>query len=108
MTAPARFPSAVAVDAVSQGNNSTEGIGMSPGKFSKRRAMSYRQHFVESWKQFLHAGFEGPEHVAHVFGVEGSTARKWWDGQHAPSGFAVGYAYELAPDAAQRFLNGVT
>ncbi|WP_246022239.1 hypothetical protein [Pararhodobacter zhoushanensis] len=79
---------------------------MSPGKSSKRQALTYRQHFAEAWSQFLRASFDSPEHAAHLFGVDGSTARKWWEGSHAPSGFAVGYAFSLAPDAASRFLGG--
>ena len=79
---------------------------MSPGKFSRRRALTYRQHFAASWQRFIRDGFDSPEHVAVIFGVDASTARKWWDGSHAPSGFAVGYAYAMAPDAAQRFLSG--
>ncbi|EAP79219.1 hypothetical protein NAS141_19154 [Sulfitobacter sp. NAS-14.1] len=35
-----------------------------------------------------------------IFGVDGSTAKKWWAGSHAPSGFAVGYAYEHFRDQA--------
>jgi hypothetical protein len=36
--------------------------------------------------------------------VDGSTARKWWEGSHAPSGFAVGMAFEAMPDEAHRTL----
>lgn len=79
----------------------------SSGKFSaKRTALSYRQHFALRWSRFLHEHFESPEHVAHLFGVDGSTARKWWDGSHAPSGFAVAYAYERFPEEAASSLRG--
>lgn len=79
---------------------------MSPGKFSKRRALTYRQQFAAQWSQLIRDSFDSPEHAAAIFGVEGSTARKWWEGSHAPSGFAVGYAFALVPDAASRFLGG--
>lgn len=79
---------------------------MSPGKFSKRQAMTYRQHFAAAWSQFMRESFDSPEHAAFVFGVDGSTARNWWEGTHSPSGFAVGYAYQLAPEAASRCLGG--
>lgn len=79
---------------------------MSPGKFSKRTALTYRQHFAAAWSQFIRDSFDSPEHAAVVFGVDASTSRKWWEGSHSPSGFAVGYAYQVAPDAASRFLGG--
>ena len=79
---------------------------MFPGKSSspKREALTYRQFFIARWQRFLHDQFDSAEHVAMVFGVEGSTARKWWEGQHAPSGFAVGYAYARFPDEAAASL----
>lgn len=80
---------------------------MSPGKFSpKRKAMTYRQHFAASWSSFIRECFDSPEHAAMVFGVDASTSRKWWEGSHAPSGFAVGYAFAMNPDAAAHHLAG--
>ena len=77
----------------------------SPGKVSaKRQALTYRQHFAYQWSQFIRENFDSPEHAAMVFGVDGSTARKWFEGSHAPSGFAVGYAYAQFPDAAAQRL----
>ena len=73
---------------------------MSYGKFSsKRDALTYRQHFAARWSMFIRENFDSAEHAAMVFGVDGSTAKKWWQGSHAPSGFAVGYAYEHLPEA---------
>lgn len=81
--------------------------GTSPGKFSQKRdALTYRQHFAECWRRFIRENFESSEHAAVVFTVDASTARKWWEGSHAPSGFAVGYAYAKAPEAAARHLGG--
>lgn len=66
--------------------------------------LSYRHFFALRWSRFINDNFHSPEQVAMVFGVDGSTARKWFDGSHAPSGFAVGYAYEHFPQAAQSAL----
>ena len=82
-------------------------MGKSSGKFSaKAKATSYRAHFAARWSVFIRENFDSPEHAAMAFGVDGSTARKWWEGSHAPSGFAVGMAYEVMPDAAARGLRG--
>jgi hypothetical protein len=79
----------------------------SPGKFSaKAQAMSYRAHFAYRWSVFIRENFDSVEHAAMAFGVDGSTARKWWEGSHAPSGFAVGMAFEALPDEAHRTLRG--
>ena len=79
----------------------------SPGKYSaKREAMTYRQFFAARWSEFIRENFDSPEHAAMVFGVDGSTARKWFEGSHAPSGFAVGYAYERFPEQASEKLKG--
>lgn len=70
-------------------------------KFSQRhKVLTYRQQFAARWSNFIRANFESPEEAAMVFGVDGSTAKKWWVGSHAPSGFAVGYAYEHFLDQA--------
>lgn len=80
-------------------------MGKSPGKFSaKARAYSYRQFFAARWSAFIRDNFDSPEHAAMLFGVDGSTARKWWEGSHAPSGFAVGLAYEQYPAEAAATL----
>lgn len=107
MTAAApSFSPAVSVGSA-RPRNSTGIKGMSPGKFSpKRKAMTYRQHFAASWSSFIRECFDSPEHAAMVFGVDASTSRKWWEGSHAPSGFAVGYAFAMNPDAAAHHLAG--
>ena len=80
---------------------------MFSGKFSaKQRALTYRQHFAARWSQFIRAKFDSPEEAAAHFGVDGSTAAKWWAGEHAPSGFAVAYAYEDFPAEAGQMLRG--
>ena len=62
--------------------------------------MRMRAAFPDEWMSFLHDNFESQEHVAWVFGVEGSTARKWWNGEHSPAGWAVRLAFQIMPDAA--------
>jgi hypothetical protein len=81
---------------------------MSPRKFSSERrdALTYRQLFIERWVRFLHAEFASPEEAAAVFAVDGTTAKKWWAGSHAPSGFVVGYAFAQYPATANATLRG--
>ena len=77
----------------------------SAGKYSaKKSAFAYRQFFAARWANFIRENFDSPEHAAMVFGVDGSTARKWFDGNHAPSGFVVGMAFDFLPDAARAEL----
>ncbi len=91
----------------------------SNGKFSEsfpsftgvtvqNEVLSYRTFFAARWQRFLHANFASPEHAALVFGVDGSTAKKWWDGSHAPSGFAVGFAYDRFPNEARVALQAAS
>lgn len=82
-------------------------MGKSSGKFSaKARAMNYRAHFAHRWSVFIRENFDSPEHAAMAFGVDGSTARKWWESSHAPSGYAVAMAYDEYPVAASEILSG--
>jgi hypothetical protein len=109
MTTAPRHPFLVASSVHSQDIDRSEFMGKSPGKFSaKQSATSYRAHFAERWGEFIRDNFDSPEHAAMVFGVDGSTARKWWAGSHAPSGFAVGMAFQAMPDAAARRLRSAT
>ena len=77
---------------------------MSSGKFSRRAAISYRAAFARRWQGFLHDNFDCAEEVAVAFGVEASTARKWWEGGHSPSGAFVGVAFMLLPGQAAEAL----
>lgn len=77
---------------------------MSSGILSKRHALTYRQHFAERWSGFIRSHFDSPEAAAVAFGVDGSTARKWWAGSNAPSGFVVAMAYDAAPVEARDAL----
>lgn len=80
---------------------------MSAGEFSRRReVLSYRATFAAEWSRYLREKYESAEEVAVAFAVEASTARKWREGDHAPSGFAVGLAFILDPDLARRILGG--
>lgn len=77
----------------------------SAGKYSaKQAAFTYRQFFAARWSIFIRENFDSPEHAAMVFGVDGSTAQKWFRGSHAPSGFVVGMAFEYLPDQARAEL----
>ena len=77
-----------------------------PGRSAKAEVLSYRMMFAARWQRFIRANFDSPEHAAVAFGVDGSTAKKWWEGSHAPSGFAVGYAYDRFPAEALTPLRG--
>lgn len=66
---------------------------MSAGTFSRRGVLSYRATFAAEWSRYLRNRYPCAEEVAVAFAVEASTARKWWDGSHAPSGFAVALAF---------------
>lgn len=74
----------------------------------KRQALTYRQFFAAKWREFIVSNFDSPEHAAMVFGTDASTARKWFAGEHAPSGFAVGYAYQRFPEEASKHLREAT
>lgn len=77
---------------------------MSSRKNSKANALNYRAFFRHRWQAFIRANFESPAHVAHVFGTDPATAANWWMGSNAPSGFAVGYAYQHFPTEAAETL----
>lgn len=80
---------------------------MSLGTFSqKHEALTYRAFFAAKWGEFIRSNFASDDQVVSVFQVEISTARKWREGQHAPSGFAVGYAYQHFPEQAANALRG--
>jgi len=87
-------------------------VEKSAGKFfqpvSRADTLNYRTAFRARWSRFLHRHFQGPEHAAFVFGVDAKTARNWWEGSNAPSGFAVGMAYERFPEEAARHLGGAS
>lgn len=72
----------------------------------KRATLSYRQQFAERWAAFLHRHFDSPEEAAVFFGCDGSTARKQWQGLHAPSAYMVAMAYEDMGEGAAQCLRG--
>ena len=103
---PQSFRNSVPVSKPSRVETWDQGAGMSSGKFSKSDLLSYRNVFKARWQRFVRQHFQSPEHAAYVFGVDASTARNWWEGSNAPSGFAVGMAYEMFPDEAANDLRG--
>lgn len=79
---------------------------MFSGIISRRQATTYRAQFRLNWQRFLNDNFESPEQVAFVFNVEASTARKWFSGEHAPSGHAVAMAFTFFPEETAHALTG--
>lgn len=69
-------------------------------------ALDYRASFPMLWRDFLHSQFDCAESAAAYFAVDGTTAKKWWAGLHAPVGSVVGYAFDTMPDAAKEYLVG--
>ena len=68
------------------------------------KVLEYRRFFAGRWSAFLRENYRSPEHVAVCFDVRFQTAVNWWNGDHAPSGFAVALAFREKPDAAQRMV----
>lgn len=65
---------------------------------------AFRKGFAEAWRGLLHDRFATPKQAAEAFGVDTSTARDWWHGRGAPSGYAVALAFKVMPGTAARFL----
>ena len=66
---------------------------MSSRKFSERaQQATYRQFYAKRWQAFIHDNFESASHAAHVFKVDATTAKNWWEGLNAPQGWVVGWA----------------
>ena len=80
---------------------------MSYGRFpDPRKTRAYRRHFIDLWTRFLRENFTSTSHVAVVVSVDESTARSWWNGITAPSGFAVAIAFKEYPAEATESLLG--
>lgn len=80
---------------------------MSSGEFPDPRATrAYRRQFIDLWMGFLRTNYTSTAHVAVVFAVDESTARSWWNGITAPSGFAVALAFRDRPVEATSALIG--
>jgi len=72
-----------------------------------QKTRAYRRHFIDLWTRFLRENFASTSHVAVVFGVDEATARGWWNGLNAPSGFAVAIAFrEFPQEAADSLFRG--
>ncbi len=61
----------------------------------------YRALYPDRWHNFLHAHFRDAQQVGYFFGVSERTARDWWEGVTRSQGWAVAYAIETIPTAAQ-------
>ena len=60
----------------------------------------FRALYPDRWMTFLHAHFWNHTHVAVFFDVDERTARLWWEGTNAPQGWAVDFAVQSIPAAA--------
>lgn len=73
-----------------------------PPEFSRRcDPRRYRALYPDLWCAFLHSHFRDATHVAYFFSVDPKTARDWWEGVSRSQGWAVAYAIEMIPTAAQ-------
>lgn len=96
---PGRFSGAVSGVPGASGAAPVVTLG---GRGVRRAALSFRAEFAGVWAEMLREVFDSPEAAAVAFGVDGTTARKWWEGLHAPSGAVVAMAFVRFPEAAQR------
>jgi hypothetical protein len=71
-----------------------------------REIVSYRASFPDRWKEFLRQNFPSAARAAKSFAVDDKTARDWWHGRTAPSGFVVALAFKRMPTEAARLLGG--
>lgn len=72
--------------------------------FDPRHSKSFRAFFAHRWSVFLRENYRSPEEVSVAFGVRYQTALNWWQGDNAPSGFAVAMAFHKHPEGAQKAL----
>lgn len=76
----------------------------SRSKVLEREVHSFRAFFAARWAQFLRENYRNPEQVAVHFGVRFQTALNWWNGDNAPSGYAVAMAFASDPEGAAKYL----
>jgi hypothetical protein len=72
--------------------------------FADRECHNFRAFFAARWAEFLKENYRNPEEVAVVFGVRYQTALNWFQGQNAPSGYAVAMAFQNDPAGAAKHL----
>lgn len=87
-------------------NNERRDQAMSRNKLFEAPDSSFRAFFRERWSRFLRAHYRSPEEVAVSFNVRFQTAFNWWEGDHAPSGYAVAHAFRSYPEGAHEYLSG--
>ena len=80
-------------------HDGTAGAGKPAGHSPDPRR--YRALYPDLWHNFLHAHFRDHLHVAYSFGVSERTGRDWWEGVTTSQGWAVAYAVENIPGAAE-------
>jgi hypothetical protein len=86
-------------DTLTSGKPSGFCSGKSPASNPDPRR--YRSLYPDKWHGFLHAHFRDAMHVAYSFGVSERSARDWWEGVSTSQGWAVAYAIENIPGAAE-------
>jgi len=75
------------------------------GDFPSQSAVyAARKSFAGAWSGLLHDAFPSAMAVARAFSVDPATARDWWHGRGAPSGYAVAIAFRSMPALAARWL----
>jgi hypothetical protein len=91
--------SATVAAAASSGIGAVDRSGAVAGRSAD--PLAYRRLFRDRWGTFLRAHFHNHLHVAVFFGVDEKTARMWWHDVNEPRGWAVAYARDTIPGAAQ-------
>lgn len=80
-------------------------LGKLEGNFpSHRQVLALRKGFASAWAALLREAFPTASAVADAYCVDSKTARDWWHGRTAPSGFAVALTFQSIPDLAARYL----
>lgn len=95
--APSALPSATASTLAPVGSS---GIGSGALSGVPADPMAYRRLFRDRWGAFLRAQFHSHLHAAVFFGVDEKTARMWWNDVNEPKGWAVAFACDTMPEAA--------
>lgn len=81
------------------GNGIAAALGFPAGHSPDPRR--YRALYPEKWHSFLRAHFRDAMQVGFFFGVSERTARDWFEGVTRSQGWAVAYAVETIPGAAE-------
>lgn len=106
-TTPYSFPQPTGAETVAleHGHSSAGTSKMSRSKVLDHNSChSFRAFFAQRWKEFVRENYRNPEEVSVAFSVRFQTASNWWNGDNAPSGYAVAMAFRARPDSAAKHL----